>query len=140
MRRIKNYEKISKEGLIIAFLKSKSTLAELFNNNFDNDRIKGIQKTHNELRDNLTKEYRKKIKKKLYEIENKKKISKIEEEEITEDLIELKRILNKKEKYHYHDRDDPDYYGIRDIEVLLGEVNEKDYYKPILVESAFKGN
>ena len=140
MRRIKNYEKISKEGLIIAFLKSKSTLAELFNNNFDNDRIKGIQKTHNELRDNLTKEYRKKIKKKLYEIENKKKLSKIEEEEITEDLIELKRILNKKEKYHYHDRDDPDYYGIRDIEVLLGEVNEKDYYKPILVESAFKSN
>ena len=63
MRRIKNYEKMSKEGLIIAFLKSKSSLAELFNNNFDNDRIKGIKKTLNELRDNLTKEYRKKIKK-----------------------------------------------------------------------------
>ena len=39
--RIKNYEKMSKEGLIIALLKSKRSLAELFNNNFDNDRIKG---------------------------------------------------------------------------------------------------
>ena len=43
----------------------------------------------------------------------------------------------KKEKYRYHDRD-PDYYGIRDIEILLSEADEKDYYKPILVKSAFK--
>ena len=63
MRIIKNYKKMSKEGLVIALLKSKRSLAELFNNNFDNDRIKGIKKTLNELRDNLTKEYRKKIKK-----------------------------------------------------------------------------
>ena len=63
MRRIKNYAKMSKEGLIIACLKSKHSLAELFNNNFDNDRIKVIKKTLNGLRDNLTKEYRKKIKK-----------------------------------------------------------------------------
>ena len=63
MRRIKNYEKMSKEGLIIALLKSKRSLAELFNNNFDNDRIKVIKKTLYGLRDNLTKEYKKKIKK-----------------------------------------------------------------------------
>ena len=61
MRRIKNYKKISKEGLIIAHLKSKRILAELFNNNFDNDRIRGIKKILNELRDTLTKEYGKKI-------------------------------------------------------------------------------
>ena len=59
--RIKNYEKMSKEGLIIALLKSKHSLAELFNNNFDNDRIKGNKKILNELRDSLTREYRKKI-------------------------------------------------------------------------------
>ena len=40
IRRIKNYEKISKGGLIIALLKSKRSLAELFKNNFDNDRIR----------------------------------------------------------------------------------------------------
>ena len=45
----------------------------------------------------------------------------------------MKRVLNKKEKHRYHDCDDPDYYGIRDIDVLLGDANEKDYYKSILV-------
>ena len=88
---------MSKEELAIALLKSKRSLAELFNNNFGNDRIKGIQKTLNELRDSLTKEYRKKIKKKLYEIENKKNVSKSEKEEINEHLTKLERILNKKE-------------------------------------------
>ena len=88
---------MSKEGLIIAFLKSKRSLAELFNNNFDNERIRGIKKILNELRDSLTKEYRKKIKKKLSEIENKKNLSKLEKEEINEYLTELERILNKKE-------------------------------------------
>ena len=62
MRRIKNYEKMSKEGLIIALLKSKRSLAELFNNNFDNDRIRGIKKILNEFRDIFTKDYRKEIK------------------------------------------------------------------------------
>ena len=123
MRRIKNHAKMSKDGLIIALLKSKRSLPELFKNNFDND-----------------KECRKKITKKLYEIGNKKNLSKLEKEEINEYLTDLERILNKKEKYHYHDRDDPDYYGIRDIEVLLSEADEKDYYKPILVQSAFNGS
>ena len=36
MRRIKNYRRMSKEELIIALLKSKRSIAELFNNNFDN--------------------------------------------------------------------------------------------------------
>ena len=63
MTRIKSYEKISKEGLIIALLKSKRSLVELCNNNFDNDRIRGNIKILNELRDRLTKEYRKEIKK-----------------------------------------------------------------------------
>ena len=66
MRRIKNYEKTSKERLIIALLKSKRSLAELFNNKLKNDKISEIKKTLNKLRDILTKEYRNKILKKLY--------------------------------------------------------------------------
>ena len=127
MRRIKSTKKMSKEGLIIALLKSKRSLSELFSNDFDNDRIGGIKKILNELRDRLTNEYRRKIKKKLYKIKNKKNLSKSEKEEINEYFTELERILNKKEKYCYHDHDDPHYYGIRDIEVLLGEADEKDY-------------
>ena len=56
---------MSKEGLIIALLKLKRSLAELFNNKLDNDKISEIKKILNKLRDILTKEYRKKIKKKL---------------------------------------------------------------------------
>ena len=64
MRRIQNYERMSKEGLILSLLKSKQSLPELFNNNLDNDEISEIKKILNKLRDNLTKEYVKKIKRK----------------------------------------------------------------------------
>ena len=47
---------------------------------------------------------RKKIKKELYEIENKKNLSDKEKEENYDNLVELVNILNKKEKYKYHDR------------------------------------
>ena len=50
-----------KERLIIALLKSKRSLAELFNGNLDNDKISEIKKILNKLRDILTKEYRKEI-------------------------------------------------------------------------------
>ena len=41
----------------------------------------------------------------------------------------------------YHDRDDLDYYGIKDIN-LFGDVDVDDdnYYKLILVKSSFKNN
>ena len=63
MGRIKNYGKMPKEELIIALLKSKRSLADLFNNNLDNGKISEIKKIVNKLRDILTKEHRKKIKK-----------------------------------------------------------------------------
>ena len=83
---------------------------------------------------------RKKIKKELYEIENKKDLSDKEKEKIYGDLVELVRTLDKKEKYRYHGRDDLDYHGIRDIENSFDNVNDNDYYKPILVKSSFKEN
>ena len=78
--------------------------------------------------------YIKEIKKKVYEIENKKNLSEREKEEIDEYLTKLIRDLNKKEEYRYNDRDDPDYYGIRDIESLFSDID--DYYEPILVRTA----
>ena len=48
--------------------------------------------------------------------------------------------LDKKEKYKYHDRDDLDYHGIRDIENLFDNDNDDDYYKLILVEGSFNNN
>ena len=140
IRRIKKYEEKSKVELRISLLKSKQSIAELFNNNLDDDKISDIRRTLNRLRDILPKRYRKLIKKKLYEIENKKNLSEAEKEENDEYLRKLVRDLNNKEKYSPYDRDDFDYYGIREIENLFDEVNEEDYYKPILVKSSFKGN
>ena len=59
---------------------------------------------------------------------------------IDDNLLELLNKLNKKEKYGYHDRDDLDYLGIRDIENLFDNINDNDYYKPIFVKGSFKEN
>ena len=64
IRRIKNYEDMKKEDLIISLLKSKQSIAELFNNNnlYDN-KISDIRRILNRLRDILPKRNRKEIKK-----------------------------------------------------------------------------
>ena len=85
IRRIKNYEEMSKEELIISLLKSKQSRAELFND-LDGDKISVIRRILNRLRDILPKNYRKEIKKKLCDIENKENFSETENEENDEYL------------------------------------------------------
>ena len=82
-----------------------------FNNNTNDDtndekirgKIKDIRMILSRLRNTVTNKDRKKITKELSETEKK------------DHLVELVNTLNKKEKYKYNDRDDLDYYGIRDI-------------------------
>ena len=107
---------MSKEELMISLLKSKQSIAELFdnNNNLHDDKISDIKRILNRLRDILPKKYRKEIKKKLYKIGNKKNLSEAEKEENDEYLRKLVRILNDKEKHSPYDRDDLNYYGIKD--------------------------
>ena len=137
IRRIKNYEEMTKEELIISLLKSKQSIAELFNNNnLHDNKISDIRRILSRLRDILPKKDRKEIKDKLYEIEHQENLS----EENDEYLGKLVRFLNDKEKHGLYDRDDLDYNGETDIEILLGEISEDDYYKPIFVNSSFKGN
>ena len=88
----------------------------------------------------ITKNDRKNIKKELYEIEHKKNLLDIEKEKDSVNLVELVKKLNKKEKYRYHDHDNLDHHGIRDIENLFDNDNDNDYYKPIFVKSSFKEN
>ena len=57
MRRIKNYETMLKEELTISLLKSKDSIAELFNNNLDGNKRSDIKRT---------KKYRNEIKKKNF--------------------------------------------------------------------------
>ena len=61
---MKNYEDMEKEDLIISLLKSKESIAELFNDNNNNlydDEISDIRRILNRLRDILPKKYRKEI-------------------------------------------------------------------------------
>ena len=98
IRRIKNYEEMSKEELIISLLKLKQSIAKLFSNNLDDDKISDIRKILKRLRDILPKKYRKEILKRLYEIENSRNLSDQEKEEINDDLTKLVRIPDKKRK------------------------------------------
>ena len=160
LRRIKNRDKLTKEGLIISLLKSESSDAERnymkhFNNNTDDedtyddtfdgkirDKISDTRMILSRLGNIVDRNDRKKIKKELYEIEKKKNLSDKEKEEIYDHLAELVKTLNKKEEYKHHDPDDLDYYGTRGIENLFGnvDVDDDNYYKPILVKSSFKNN
>ena len=127
IRRIKNYEEMTKEELIISLLKSKQSIAELFNNNLYDNKISDIRRILNRLRDILPRKHRKEIKEKLYEIKHNEELSEAEKGENNEYLRKLVRILNNKEKYIPYDRDDRDYYRIRDIKNLFDEDSEEDY-------------
>ena len=96
LRRIKNRDKLTKEGLIISLLKSESSDAERnymkhFNNNTDDDdtyddkirdKISDIRMTLSALGKKVIDNDRKKIRKKLYEIEKKENLSGKEKKEL----------------------------------------------------------
>ena len=63
IRRIKNYEEMTKEELIISLLKSKQSITELFNNNLYDNKISDIRRILNRLRDILLENIESKLKK-----------------------------------------------------------------------------
>ena len=152
MRRIKNYDNLTKEDLIISLLKSESNPVErnymkYFNNSTNDDtyddKIKGkindIRIILSRLGNIVTKNDRKKIKKELYEIEKKQNLSDNEKEKIYDHLVKLVNTFDKKEEYKHSDRDDLDYFGIKELENLFGDTdNDDNYYKPVLVKTSFK--
>ena len=152
LRRIKNSDNLTKEDLIISLLKSESSSVEhnymkYFNNSTNDDtyddKIKGkinnIRIILNRLGNIVTKNNRKKIKKELYEIEKKQNFSDNEKEEIYDHLVELVNTFDKKEEHKHSDRDDLDYFGIKELEHLFGNTDNNDnYYKRALVKTSFK--
>ena len=136
----KGYKSMSKEKLLSAISKSESGQS---GNDFVNARIKKIREDFNKLKDRFLKPKIKEIRRNLYEIENKKNLSKSKIKEIEQNLIELEESLFKLNKYY--DYDDIEYKGIRDLAnvfngVALNQSTDEDYYKPIKTKSAFKGN
>ena len=70
--KIKKYEDMTKEELIISLLKANQSIAELFNNNnnlYDNE-ISDIRRILSRLKDILPKKDREEIKNKIYKIEH----------------------------------------------------------------------
>ena len=84
---------------------------------------------------NISKSESKDIKKNLYNIEKQRKISSKETSKYLDELD--KRILNSDK---YHDYDDYEYKGIKDIENLVKISINKDYYKPKLSKSGYNKN
>ena len=69
----------------------------------------------------------------------KQNLSDNEEEEIYDHLVNVVNTFDKKEEYKHSDRDDLDYFGIKELENLFGDTdNDDNYYKPVLVKTSFK--
>ena len=111
LRRIKNYDNLTKEDLIVSLLKSESNPVERnYMKHFTNstgddtydDKIKSetndIRIILSRLGNILIKNDRKKIKKELYEIEKKQNLSDNEKDKIYDHLFELVNTLNKKDE------------------------------------------
>ena len=137
--------KLRKEDLIFSLLKSEINPAErnymkYFNNN-TSDKIKSkindIRLILTRLGNIVTKKYRKKIRKEIYETDKKQNLSDNEKEKIYDNLVKLANTLDKKEEYKHSDHDELDYFGIRELENVFGDTDD-DYYKPVLVRSSFK--
>ena len=127
-RRFKTLDDLTKEDLIFRLLKSESHPVErsymkYFNNSTSNDtyddeiksKINDIRLILSKLRNIVTKKYRKENKRELYEIEKKQNLSNNEKEKIYDDLVKLANTLDKKEEHKHSDRDDLDYFGIREL-------------------------
>ena len=125
LRRINNFKKLTKEDLILTLLKSESNALKNNNGNDNDDKnsdkIRYIRLVLERLGNTITNKDRKKIKKELYEIEKNQNLSDGEKEKADNNLVELVRTLDKKVKYQYQDRDDLDYYGIKNIVNLFND-------------------
>ena len=111
--------------------------------NLDNARIKKIGEDFNKLKDRFLKPKIKEIRRNLYEIENKKNLSKSKIKEIEQNLIELEESLFKLNKYY--DYDDIEYKGIRDLGnlfngVVFDQSTDEDCYKLIKTRRDFSDN
>ena len=114
-RNIKNYKSKSSVGLY-----------NIFKKQFKNKkRIDDIREELKNPKYNISKSESKDIKRNLYNIEKQRKFS---SKEATKYLDELDKRILRLDKYH--DYDDFEYKGIKDIEHLFKISIDKDYYKP----------
>ena len=124
-RNIKNYKSKSSDRLYNIFKKHSK----------NKKRIDDITEELKNPKYNISKSESKDIKRNLYNIEKKRKISLKNTSKYLDELDERITRLDK-----YHDYDDFEYKGIKDIENLFKISIDKDYYKPKLNKSGYNKN
>ena len=124
-RNIKNYKSKSNDRLYNIFKKQSK----------NKKRIDDIREELKNPKYNISKSESKDIKRNLYNIEKQRKISLRKTSKYLDELDERITRLDK-----YHDYDDFEYKGIKDIEHLFKISIEKYYYKPKLNKSGYNKN
>ena len=124
-RNTKNYKSKSSDKLYNIFKKQSKNKKKI-----DDIREELKNPTYN-----ISRSESKDIKKNLYNIEKQRKIS---SKKTSKYLDELDKRILKLDKYH--DYDDYEYKGIKDIENLFKISIDKDYYKPKLSKSGCNKN
>ena len=124
-RNIKNYKSKSSNRLYNIFKKQSK----------NKKRIDNIREELKNPKYNVSKSESKDIKRNLYNIEKQRKISLKKTSKYLDELDERITRLDK-----YHDYDDFEYKGIKDIENLFKISIDKDYYKPKLNKSGYNKN
>ena len=130
-RNIKNHKRKSNDKLLQAIKENKTNKQQPKNKK----RIDSIREDLKHLSYKLSKSELQKIRKNLYNIEKTKQFN---SEKTNKYLDELHKKILKLEKYHDHD--DYEYRGIKNIKDLFNLSIDKNYYKPILVKSGYNGN
>ena len=134
---IKGYKSMLEDWLLDAIISSKPA-EKSKKSKFSKVRAGEIEREFNKQRHKFTKSKIKNIKRNIYEIKNKKNLFMFGIEKIEKSLDKLENFHFKTKKYY--DYDDDEYRGIKDIEGLFDLSNDKDYYKPIILISAFNNN
>ena len=130
-RNIKNYKRKSDDKLLQAIKENNTPKKQPKNKK----RIDSIREDFKNLSYKLSKSELKEIKNILYNIEKTKQFN---SKKTNKRLINLEKELLELRKYHDHD--DNEYRGIRDIKDLFELSIDEDYYKPVLLKSGHNNN
>ena len=101
-------------------------------------RIGGIEREFKKSKHKLSKPIRDEVRKNLYEIKNRKNLFTLGTKKTVKSPDKLESFRSKTKKYHNYD--DAEYKGIKDIGGLFNLSISEDYYKPIIVNTAFNSN
>ena len=130
-RNIKNYKCKSDDNLLQAIKENNTSKKQPKTK----ERIDSIREDFKNLSYKLPKSELKEIKNNLYNIEKTKQFN---SKKTNKRLIDLEKKLLELKKYHDHD--DNEYRGIKDIKDLFKLSIDEDYYKPVLLKSGYNNN